>query len=174
VYPVRDKRIATLFLYKHDGPSADFSPDRAVVELSRKYAGMNWMIPRLAEVCAGHSNIYFDAVSQVVMPIWRKGRVVLIGDACYCVSLIAGQGASLAMAGAYVLQQELARSSNVPSALAAYEHKFRPVIERIQRSGRNLARWFVPDSSLRLKVRDLLLEKSTWPTIAAIIRHGVG
>jgi 2-polyprenyl-6-methoxyphenol hydroxylase-like FAD-dependent oxidoreductase len=174
VYPVRNGQIATLFLYSHDGLSADFTPDRALVELSAKYAGMNWMIPRLIEVCGGLPNLYFDAVSQVVMPIWHKGRVVLIGDACHCVSLIAGQGASLAMAGAYVLQQELSQSESVPAALAQYERKFRPVIERKQRSGRNLARWFVPESSLRLRVRDALLETLKWPMIARIVRYRVG
>jgi 2-polyprenyl-6-methoxyphenol hydroxylase-like FAD-dependent oxidoreductase len=174
VYPVPGERIATLFLCKHDGPPTDFSPERALAELDTKYAGMNWIIPRLVEICSRHPDVYFDSVSQVVMPIWRKGRVVIIGDAGHCVSLIAGQGASLAVAGAYILQRELAQAANIPSGLAKYEQKFRPVIEGKQRSGRNLARWFIPNSSFRLRVRDLLLETATRPTIAGIIRHGIG
>ena len=50
---------------------------------------------------------YFDSVSQVELPDWRSGRVTLAGDACQCVSLFAGQGASLALAGAFILAEEL-------------------------------------------------------------------
>ena len=37
------------------------------------------------------------------MPQWHKGRVALIGDACGCLTLLAGQGSHMAMAGGYVL-----------------------------------------------------------------------
>jgi len=37
-------------------------------------------------------------------------RVILVGDAADCVSLIEGQGASLAMAGAFILAEELSRA----------------------------------------------------------------
>ncbi len=85
---------------------------------------MGWVIPRLLEKCSEANGIYFDSVSQVVLPAWSKGRVVLIGDACHCVSLVAGQGASLAVAGAYVLYQELTRpGSTLAAALAPVSEK---------------------------------------------------
>jgi 2-polyprenyl-6-methoxyphenol hydroxylase-like FAD-dependent oxidoreductase len=78
------------------------------------------------------------------------------------------------MTGAYVLKEELMKAGgDVPGALARYEQKFRPLIKRKQRTGRNLARWFLPDSILRLKVRDLLLQASTWSAVAGIIRYGI-
>jgi 2-polyprenyl-6-methoxyphenol hydroxylase-like FAD-dependent oxidoreductase len=40
-------------------------------------------------------DVYFDEVAQVVMPRWRDGRAVLLGDAAFAVSLIAGKGATL-------------------------------------------------------------------------------
>ena len=48
-------------------------------------------------------SIYFDTVSQVVLDRWSKGRVVLLGDAAWCVTLFAGYGSSLAVAGADLL-----------------------------------------------------------------------
>ena len=39
---------------------------------------------------------------------WSRGRVALVGDAAFCVSLVAGQGSALAMTAAYVLAGELA------------------------------------------------------------------
>jgi 2-polyprenyl-6-methoxyphenol hydroxylase-like FAD-dependent oxidoreductase len=37
------------------------------------------------------------------MNTWSQGRVALIGDAAFCSSLLAGQGAALAMIAAYVV-----------------------------------------------------------------------
>ena len=39
--------------------------------------------------------LYFDRVSQVKMETWWRGRVALVGDAAFCVSLMAGQGSPL-------------------------------------------------------------------------------
>lgn len=63
------------------------------------------------------------------MPAWRKDRVVLIGDACSAVSVLAGQGASLAVAAAYVLAEQLRLTSSLDRALDFYERLWRPVIE---------------------------------------------
>ena len=54
--------------------------------------------------------LYFDRVSQIRMPSWSRGRVALVGDAAFCVSLLAGQGSALAMTSAYVLAGELAKA----------------------------------------------------------------
>jgi len=43
-------------------------------------------------------------------------RTVLVGDAAYCPSLLAGEGAAFAMAGAYILAGELQRSNGGPCA----------------------------------------------------------
>ena len=64
------------------------------------YGRMPWIVPELLERCDS-STLYFDAVSQIEISRWSQGRVVVVGDASQCVSLLAGQGASLAMAGAY-------------------------------------------------------------------------
>jgi 2-polyprenyl-6-methoxyphenol hydroxylase-like FAD-dependent oxidoreductase len=55
-------------------------------------------------------DLYFDAVSQMILPCWSRERTVLIGDAAYCPSLLAGEGAAFAMAGAYIVAAELERA----------------------------------------------------------------
>ena len=61
------------------------------------------------------------------MEAWSKGRVVLIGDAAACVSLLGGEGAGLAMAEAYVLAGELNRAGhNHEAAFRRYEQMLRP------------------------------------------------
>ena len=55
------------------------------------------------------------------MPSWHKGDgVALVGDACSAVSLLAGQGASLAVAGAYLLADQLHVAPTIDRALAEY------------------------------------------------------
>jgi 2-polyprenyl-6-methoxyphenol hydroxylase-like FAD-dependent oxidoreductase len=51
---------------------------------------------------------------------WTTDRVALVGDACQAVSPLAGQGASLAVAGAVVTAAELERGPDVTHALARY------------------------------------------------------
>jgi 2-polyprenyl-6-methoxyphenol hydroxylase-like FAD-dependent oxidoreductase len=50
------------------------------------------------------------------MPRWSAGRVTLVGDACYAVSLLAGQGASRSMAGAFVLANRLHDAPSIAGA----------------------------------------------------------
>ena len=55
-------------------------------------------------------DLYFDVVSQIRMDRWSRGRVLLIGDAAGCISLLGGEGTGLAITEAYVLAGELARA----------------------------------------------------------------
>ena len=71
--------------------------------------------------------VYFDVVSQIRMDRWRRGRVVLIGDAAGCISLLGGEGTGLAMTEAYVLAGELDRAGGeYEQAFTAYEALMHP------------------------------------------------
>ena len=60
---------------------------------------------------------------------WSRGRVALVGDAAFCVSLMAGQGSALAMTAAYVLAGELANSNGRhEEAFGKYEALLREYI----------------------------------------------
>ncbi|MGJ6122163.1 FAD-dependent monooxygenase [Mycolicibacterium sp. Y3] len=56
---------------------------------------------------------YFDAITQLEMTTWSKGRVTLVGDAGYCPGPAVGGSTSLAVYGAYVLAGELARGKDI-------------------------------------------------------------
>jgi 2-polyprenyl-6-methoxyphenol hydroxylase-like FAD-dependent oxidoreductase len=88
------------------------------------------------------------------MPRWTDGRVALIGDACCAVSLVAGQGASIAMGSAFVLATSLRASASVAEALIRYERQVRPVVERKQAAGRRTAEWLFPTKPLPLALRN--------------------
>jgi 2-polyprenyl-6-methoxyphenol hydroxylase-like FAD-dependent oxidoreductase len=112
----------------------------------------------------------WDDIKFDVKQAWSIGRVVLVGDACQCVSPLAGQGASMALTAAYTLAEELDAHGNVRQALARYEERLKPAIERQQAAGRRIAKWFVPDDTPHRIVRDLATRMSTWPGIAGLLR----
>ncbi|TDC99005.1 hypothetical protein E1292_33370 [Nonomuraea deserti] len=93
-------------------------------------SAMRWEGPRLLEAMWKADDFYFDAMAQVKMERWSAGRVALVGDAGYCPSPMSGQGTSLAVVGAYVLAQELARSPE--TACDRYEERMRPFVDRNQ------------------------------------------
>ena len=66
---------------------------------------------------------------------WTRGRVGLVGDAAWCVSLLAGQGSAIAMAGEYILAGELHRAGgDYRSAFARYENQFAAFVMRKQQA----------------------------------------
>jgi 2-polyprenyl-6-methoxyphenol hydroxylase-like FAD-dependent oxidoreductase len=80
-------------------------------------------------------NFYFDSMNQILMDTWSKGRVTLVGDAGYSVSVSLGQGTTVAMVGAYVLAGELAANKyNLQAGLKSYENELRQYVEANQKS----------------------------------------
>jgi len=67
----------------------------------------------------------------------------MLGDAAYCPTLISGQGAGLAMAGAYFLTEEINQTGDVQAALTRYEKHLRPYVEKVQTKARRFAPSFV-------------------------------
>jgi 2-polyprenyl-6-methoxyphenol hydroxylase-like FAD-dependent oxidoreductase len=168
IYPIRGDRVATFFIHRADEPRVDLAAAKA--ELNAVYGDLRWVVPRLLEHLERVHAPYFDTVTQIELPRWTNGRITLVGDACQCVSLLAGQGASLAMGGAYVLAEELA-AGDVDAALARYERRLRPAVERKQRAGRSIARWFVPGNQLMLALRDFTMRFTTWSLAAYLFRR---
>jgi len=89
-------------------------------------------LPRVLAGLAASDDFYFEAIGQVQMERWFKGRVALVGDAAYCASPISGMGTSLALVGAYVLAGELSRHDDHEAAFATYERIMRPYVEQAQ------------------------------------------
>jgi 2-polyprenyl-6-methoxyphenol hydroxylase-like FAD-dependent oxidoreductase len=166
LYALRDGRVAVYAVHR----AADQSlPDDARAAVRQTYSGLNWVVPTALEACPPATEMYYDQVAQIIMPRWSKGRVVLVGDACYAVSLIAGQGASLAMAGAYVLADQLACAPTLDRALAGYERMWRPVAEEKQKVGRAGTRWFLPSAAWQLVVRRVVLRAARLPLVDRLI-----
>ncbi len=108
--------------------------------LAERSGGLGWVVPQILEHMEDDaSGFHFDARIQVIMEHWTRGRVALVGDAGYAVSLTTGQGASMAMVGAYVLAGEIAASGSDPAAgITRYENEVREYVLRNQAAAREL------------------------------------
>lgn len=190
-YPIRGGRSATFFAYRVDGPVDHRSPERCRQELESRFRGLGALVDPLLDAFPADGDVYFDEVVQVETQRFSRGRVALLGDACGAVSLVAGQGASMALAGAYVLANELdgARTNDgrtaagtsprsateaIEGAFARYEARIRPAIEARQRAGRRNRSWFLPRSRFSVRLRDGLTSWIVDSPFAALLGRSIG
>jgi 2-polyprenyl-6-methoxyphenol hydroxylase-like FAD-dependent oxidoreductase len=159
-YPLRDGRIASFFVHRTRRRDP---PDNPVEELRRVYGSLGWLVPASLEAAARLPSIYYDLVAQVEIAPWSKRRVVLIGDACMAVSLLAGQGASMGMASAYCLAEALRNEASIEIALAEYERRLKKPIQQKQRAGLRTADWLVPPTRMHLFIRNVLMAMAARP-----------
>lgn len=101
--------------------------------LAERVAGAGWVIPQIVEHMMHATDFHFYSLSQVRTSTWSRGRIVLVGDAGYAVSLGTGQATSVAMVGSYVLAGELAaHRDDLVSGIASYEDDLRAYVTRNQ------------------------------------------
>lgn len=165
----------TMFLFTFADPAGNGEPAGNVAaqkELLRKHFGQSgWECRRILEALEASGDLYFDRVSQIQMGneagSWTRGRVSLVGDAAFCVSLLAGQGTSLAMAAAYVLAGELRRAQgDHATAFARYQELFAPLIRQKQTAALRMINFFAPRSRWSLFLRNQVLRMMAIPWVA--------
>ena len=164
LYSIRNERIAVA----HRTSDSAFPADpRAVVQTT--YSDLGWLVPDALAHCPDPPALYYDQVSQIEMPRWTTDRVALVGDACQAVSLLAGQGASLAVAGAQLVASELANEANVTDALSHYTRRMAVSVADKQAAARRTAEWFLPSTPRRLPLRRLALRGMALPGLGRLI-----
>jgi 2-polyprenyl-6-methoxyphenol hydroxylase-like FAD-dependent oxidoreductase len=124
-----------------------------------RFDRLGWKVPAMLAAVAGDDDFYFDRINQVRMPCWSRGRVVLVGDAGYCVSPLAGFGGSMAIIGAGRLGQALERHPHdYAAAFRLYEDGLRPFVEQVQeRAATNGLAMMLPADEAELATRDRML-----------------
>ncbi|TDV67970.1 FAD-dependent monooxygenase [Pseudomonas sp. LP_7_YM] len=131
--------------------------------LRQRFAGAGWETPRVLAALDDAPDLYLEAVGQVRMSRWSKGRIALVGDAGYCASPISGMGTSLGLCGAYVLAGELGRHADHTQAFAAYEALMRPYVTQAQGVPRFAPRLASPHSRLGIGLGHAVLRMATAP-----------
>ncbi|MGN6133085.1 MAG: FAD-binding domain [Aureliella sp.] len=171
-FALRDDRTMFLFVFTSEwmtGPEPENLTESKAI-LRRVFGEVGWEAPQILQAMDEAPEIYFDRVSQIVTDSWSKGRVVLIGDAAACVSLLAGEGTGLAMAEAYVLSGEIDRAGNdYRAAYCRYEQLMRPFIERKQSSAEKFASAFAPKTRAGVWLRDQVTKLLAFPAVARFL-----
>lgn len=109
------------------------------------------LIRRTEHIFAGWNTYDFPTV-----PTWRRGRMLIIGDAAHAASPSSGQGASMAIEDAVVLAQCVRDQPGPEAAFALYESLRRERVEKIVAQGRRNGSGKAPGPIGRV-VRDLVL-----------------
>jgi 2-polyprenyl-6-methoxyphenol hydroxylase-like FAD-dependent oxidoreductase len=162
-----DNRTLFLFVFATDINRRSERPLKAT--LRDEFGDGKWETSRIIIELERTQDIYFDRVSQIKMPTWSSGRVALVGDAAFCVSLMAGQGAALAMTAAYVLAGELSKSGKQhEKAFYNYEHLLRPFIESKQEGAARFASAFAPKTRWGLFLRNQVIKATAIPGVARL------
>lgn len=127
---------------------------------------MGWEAETIIDSLDDADELYYDRVSQIRMDRWSNGRIVLVGDSGARVSLLAGEGAGLAMLEAYTLAGELHRAGgNYTTAFEAYEQRLRDELKRKQDQVRHIAGFFAPKNKLGVFIRTTTIKMLGLPVL---------
>jgi 2-polyprenyl-6-methoxyphenol hydroxylase-like FAD-dependent oxidoreductase len=159
-FSMREDKTLFLFIFRDEylptGTPANDQERKTV--LTNIFADVGWECPQILAALASVGSIYFDRASQIRLQRWTKGRAALVGDAAACVSLMAGEGSSLAMAEAYILAGELRNcGGDFGAAFARYEQRLMPFLQRKQRSVARTASSLAPKTAFGIWFRNLAL-----------------
>jgi 2-polyprenyl-6-methoxyphenol hydroxylase-like FAD-dependent oxidoreductase len=181
MYNVPDKQIA-IYAYSQSATATFFiftSPTKLNYEhhdiekqkqiLKDQFINIGWKCAEVLSNIDKTEDFYFDSISQVKMENWSNGRVTLVGDACYCPSLLSGKGSTLAMVGAYILAGELHQAKgDYKKAFANYEKILKPFIIEKQKAAQTFAKSFIPKSKFGIWLRNLVFKMMSVPFIAKL------
>ncbi len=171
VYSLNERKTATFFIFtspqKISYNNHDVEKQKEILRREFEHAG--WKCTELLSKIDTAPDFYFDVVSQIQMSHWSKNRVTLVGDACYCPSLLSGQGSTLAIVGAYILAGELKNANgNYAIAFEQYENIFKPFIDRKQKIAKNFAKSLVPKSNFGIWLRNTFTNLMFLPFVSRL------
>jgi 2-polyprenyl-6-methoxyphenol hydroxylase-like FAD-dependent oxidoreductase len=168
---LRDDRTLFLFVFATDTDARleVLDPPAQKAMLRDAFSVGKWETLEILAELERTQDFYFDRVSQIKLPTWSRGRVALVGDAGFCVSLMAGQGAALAMTAAYVLAGELGKSGQqYEKSFYDYERILRTFIDSKQEGAARFASAFAPRTRWGLFLRNQIIKASAIPGVARL------
>ncbi len=137
---------ATLAYVDREHDLAELPIGQAKATLARVFAGAGWEADRVVEGFTASQDVYVDYLTQIRMPTWHRGRIVVTGDAAWCVTPLGGGGTSIALTGGYVLAACLSQAGgDLEGGLQRYERWMRPFVAKVQDLPRGVPDFFYPN-----------------------------
>jgi 2-polyprenyl-6-methoxyphenol hydroxylase-like FAD-dependent oxidoreductase len=168
-FAMRDDRTTFIFVWRDPSPEIPGDLARQKAYLRERFSRSGWECPQILDALEHVDTLYIDRVSQIHMDRWTQGRVALVGDAAFCVSLLGGQGSALAMTAAYILAGELKRANgDHRAAFAAYQERLGAFIAGKQQAAVRLSPFFAPTSRFGLFLRNQITKLMAIPFVAQL------
>jgi 2-polyprenyl-6-methoxyphenol hydroxylase-like FAD-dependent oxidoreductase len=168
-FAMRDDQTMFLFVFADPSPAVPEDLAGQKARLHDRFSGSGWECPQILEAVNEADTLYMDRVSQIRMDRWARGRVALVGDAAFCVSLLGGQGSALAMTAAYILAGELKRANgDYAAAFARYQERLGTFIAGKQQAAVKLSTFFAPPSRFALFLRNQISKLLAIPFITRL------
>jgi 2-polyprenyl-6-methoxyphenol hydroxylase-like FAD-dependent oxidoreductase len=167
-------RSSAFFTYRSADPAAELARGAAPA-LTAAFGDLGRGVAEaLQQLAADPADAYFDSVGQIVIDRWSSGRVVLLGDAAWCVTVFAGYGAALALDGADRLGTALAaHGDDLTTALEAWEQSLRPEVRKRQDLARKGISRFAPPTRAHVWAGDLMLRAIQLPGIRGLVQRSI-
>jgi len=121
----------------------------------------DWVMGELVASLDEEAPLFHTRNFEVHVPDWRRGRVLLIGDAAHALHPVLGMGASLALEDAWLLAEEL-ESGPVDEALERFVARRKPRVQRFQRLAAVTRRGFFPSSAILAAIRNFAIEHTSF------------
>lgn len=154
-FTLRGNRTMFLFVFRDQHDDGGRTPKE---KLHNQFDDAGWECRQILAAVDDVDDLFFDVVSQIRMDRWSDRRVLLIGDAAGCISLLGGEGTGLAITEAYALAGELARAGNDHRrAFESYETLLRPFIEGKQAGAERMLGFFATRTRFGLWFRDVAI-----------------
>jgi len=167
-----DRAPGLLFSWHTDDIDAEFT--RAPIDSVRAAFGPQPPGPILGplmEEFEQAEDFLFDSVHQVRMKQWHHNRVVLLGDAAWCLTLYSGMGASTAMAGAELLGTMLDRHpDDLGRALDSWQKRLSPFIAHQLKSGMQMRQLFTPGDRSQQRRRAAMMRLRNAPLVGTVLQ----
>ena len=95
-FAMRDDRTMFLFTFADENVTVVDNIEVQKTILRERFGAGGWECPEILQALDSCNDLYFDRVSQIRMDpqrgMWTRGRVTLVGDAAFCVSLLGRPG----------------------------------------------------------------------------------
>ena len=170
-FALRGDRTMFLFIFRAEHDSLGVAPKD---QLRNQFGDIGWESGDILASLDDVDDLYFDDVSQVRMDDWSRDRVLLIGDAAGCISLLGGEGTGLAMTEAYVLAGELlSAGTDYRRAFEAYEARLLPFIKTKQASAAKYISFFATRTRFGLWLRNVAMRTMNFGPFATLFAGSV-
>ncbi|MCP2169097.1 2-polyprenyl-6-methoxyphenol hydroxylase [Goodfellowiella coeruleoviolacea] len=173
IFPFADHDPTALISYRTDDVDAEFTePPATRVRRAFGPQPLGRTLTEVVNALEAADEALFDSVEQVRMDTWHRGRVVLVGDSAWCVTLYAGMGVSAGLAGADLLGTVLERHpDDLARALSEWERRLRPYMEFYQLNGIQQRTFFTPATRPQILLRKVITRLRQWPLPARLLQQ---